>query len=452
MLFKTKDIDMINGPLLSSMLLFALPVMASSILQLFFNAADVIVVGHFGSTYSLAAIGSTTTLVSLLTNFSIGLSIGTNVLASRCLGARNFKTLRRVVHTSISLGTVIGILLCAVGLLFSERVLILMRTPESVLPLSVLYTRIYFIGMLPMAIYNFGAAILYANGETKKPLLFLVVSGITNVLLNLIFVIFFHMDVAGLAWASVIAQTLTMVLVLVSLARRRDSSRIYLGGLLLNREISWNMLKLGIPAGCQCFVFSLSNMVVQSAVNSFGPAYMAGTAASQNIDCFIWVSMNAFLPTTTTFVSRNVGAKNYSRIHRITGCALMCAGITGIVLGWSAVFFGKTLLGIYTADPAAITAGLIRLQVVGVPYALCGFMDAMVGALRGMGSSLLPAVVSLIGACGLRVVWITTIFQKPQYHTFDFLFLSYPISWFVTFVTLCTAYYFVYGRCLKNNS
>lgn len=451
MLVKTKNIDMTNGALLPSMLLFALPLMASSVLQLLFNASDIAVVGNFGSTHSLAAVGSTTTLISLLTNFLIGLSIGTNVLASRCLGARNFKGLRRVVHTSVALGIAAGLLAAAAGLLFSKRILILMQTPDSVLPLSVLYTRIYFFGMLPTAVYNFGSAVLYANGDTRKPLLFLIVSGVTNVILNLVFVICFKMDVAGVALATVIAQTLAMILVLSYLARRRDSSRIYFSRIRLNLEIVWNILKLGIPAGFQSFVFSLSNMVIQSAVNSFGPVYMAGTAASQNVDCFIWISMNAFQPTATTFISRNIGARNYSRINRITCCALMCACITGIVLGCLAVFFSSALLGIYTGDPAAIAAGLIRLRMVGVPYALCGLMDVMTGALRGLGSSLLPAVIALAGACGLRLVWIATVFQIPRYHTFEFLFLSYPLSWIVTFAALGAAYFFVRGKYPKKN-
>ena len=452
MLLKSKKINMTDGALLPSMLLFALPLMASSVLQLLFNASDIAVVGHFGSTHSLAAVGSTTTLISLLTNFSIGLSIGTNVLASRCLGAGNLKGLRHVVHTSIALGLCSGFLAACVGLLFAPDILRLMQTPEIVFPLSVLYTRVYFFGTIPTAVYNFGAAVLYANGDTRKPLLFLIISGVTNVILNLVFVIVFHMDVAGVALATVISQTLAMCLVLRCLMRRKDDSRVYLKYIHLKTDIVVNILKLGIPAGFQSFVFSLSNMVIQSAVNSFGPVYMAGTAASQNVDCFIWIAMNAFQPTATTFISRNIGAKNYARINKITRCALMCACVTGIVLGSLAVSFGAVLLGIYTSDPASISAGLIRLRMVGVPYALCGFMDVMTGALRGLGSSLLPAVIALTGACGLRLVWIATVFQIPQYHTFECLFLSYPVSWVVTFAALSVAYYFIRRKYPKETS
>lgn len=451
MLARSNDIDMTNGPLLPKMLLFALPLMASSVLQLLFNASDIAIVGHFGSPHSLAAVGSTTTLISLLTNFFIGLTIGTNVLASRSLGAQNFKMMRRVVHTSIALGIFAGMLSTVTGFFFSERILILMQTPETVLPLSLLYTRIYFFGMIPTALYNFGAAILYAGGNTRKPLLFLVISGVVNVILNLVFVIVFKMDVMGVALATVIAQTLSMILVLSYLARRRDSSRLYLAALRLNPEIVWNILKLGVPAGFQSVVFSLSNMVIQSAVNSFGPVYMAGTAASQNVDSFIWISMNAFQPTATTFISCNIGAKKYSRINRITLCALSCACVTGIVLGSLAVLAGPVLLGVYTGNPGAIEAGLIRLRIVGMTYALCGLMDVMTGALRGLGSSLLPAVIALIGACGLRLVWIATIFQIPEWHTFRHLFFSYPVSWAATFSFLAGAYYFVRKRYPKEN-
>lgn len=443
MILKSKKIDMLDGALLPSMLRFALPLMASSVLQLLFNASDIAVVGHFGSTHSLAAVGSTTTLVSLLTNFFIGLSIGTNVLASRCLGANNFKLLRHVVHTSLALGLIAGVFSATVGLTQSERILTWMQTPDSVLPLSLTYTRIFFFGMVPTAIYNFGAAILYANGETKKPLIFLIVSGITNVVLNLVFVICFRMDVAGVATATVVAQTLAMTLVLISLGKRRDSSRIFINQIRLNWNIVWNILKLGVPAGFQSIVFSLSNMVIQSAINSFGPVYMAGAAASQNVDCFIWISMNAFQPTATTFISRNIGAKRYARINKITRCALACAFVTGIIVGSIAVFFGTLLLGVYTGDPAAIAAGLLRLRTVGIPYALCGLMDVMTGALRGLGSSFIPAVIALLGACGLRLVWIATLFQIPKYHTFTLLFLSYPVSWTVTAVVLAIAYLIV---------
>ena len=440
---KKSDIDMLDGALLPSMLRFALPLMASSVLQLLFNASDIAVVGHFGSTHSLAAVGSTTTLISLLTNFFIGLSIGTNVLASRCLGAMNFKRLRRVAHTSIALGIVAGLFSATVGLCFSKRILTLMQTPETVLPLSLLYTNIYFFGMVPTAIYNFGAAILYANGDTRKPLLFLIVSGCANVVLNLVFVIGFKMDVAGVATATVIAQTLAMVLVLTSLARRRDSSKIYFNQIRFHADIVWNILKLGVPAGFQSIVFSLSNMVIQSAVNSFGPVYMAGTAASQNVDCFIWISMNAFQPTATTFISRNIGARRYARINKIAYCALACAVVTGVVIGGFAVYFGTFLLGLYTGDASAVSAGLIRLRTVGIPYALCGLMDVMTGALRGLGSSFVPAVISLLGACGLRLAWIATLFQMPEHHTFTFLFLSYPVSWAVTAAILAVAYFVV---------
>lgn len=429
-------IDMTNGAILPKMLAFALPLMASSIMQLLFNASDIAVVGHFGSEHSLAAVGSTTTLISLLTNFFIGLTIGTNVLASLCLGANDFKRLARVVHTSVALGLASGLFSASFGFVFAERILIMMQTPESVLPLSLQYTRIYFFGMIPTAIYNFGAALLYAKGDTRRPLLFLMISGAINVALNLIFVIVFKMDVAGVALATVIAQSVAASLVILCLMRQRSPIRLYLWAVKLNSEIAVRILKLGIPAGFQGIVFSLSNLVIQASVNGFGPVYMAGSAASQNIEQFVWVCMNAFQPTATTFISRNIGAKKFERVNKIKNRALGCAFTSGIILGTLTVMFGPTLLSVYTSRPETIAAGLLRLHIVCGTYAICGMMDTMTGVLRGLGASLGPALISLAGACGLRLLFIATVFQISEFHTFQWLFASYPLSWIVTLAAL----------------
>ncbi len=437
------DSDMTNGALLPKMLKFALPLMLSSVMQLLFNAADIAVVGHFGSQHSLAAVGSTTTLINLLTNFFIGLTVGTNVMASMSLGARDIKKLVRVVHTSVALSVFSGLFSASFGFVFAEKILIWMQTPESVLPLSLEYTRIYFFGMIPTAIYNFGAALLYAKGDTKRPLIFLIVSGCVNVVLNLIFVIRFQMDVAGVATATVIAQSVAASLVILCLTRQRNAMRLYLGAVRLNPRIALNILRLGVPAGFQGIVFSLSNLVIQASINLFGPVFMAGSAASQNIEVFVWVSMNSFQPTSTTFIGRNIGAKKYSRINKIKNLALMCAFVTGIILGSFSVFFGSTLLTAYTNHPDTIAAGLLRLEIVCGTYAICGLMDTMTGVLRGLGSSLAPALISLAGACGLRLLFIATVFQMPEYHTFRWLFASYPLSWIVTLVALAVCYVFV---------
>lgn len=439
-------IDMTNGALLPKMLVFALPLMASSIMQLLFNASDIAVVGHFGSEHSLAAVGSTTTLINLLTNFFIGLTIGTNVCASLCLGANDYKRLARVVHTSVALGVCSGLFSATFGFIFAERILVLMQTPEAVLPLSLQYTRIYFFGMIPTAVYNFGAALLYAKGDTRRPLLFLIISGVINVVLNLVFVIVFHMDVAGVALATVIAQSVAATLVLLCLIRQRSPIRLYLGAVRLNSEIALKILKLGIPAGFQGIVFSLSNLVIQASVNGFGPVYMAGSAASQNIEQFVWVSMNSFQPTATTFISRNIGAGKYERINKIKNRALGCAFTMGIILGFLAVSFGTALLSVYTDNPETIVAGMLRLHIVCGTYAICGMMDTMTGVLRGLGASLGPALISLAGACGLRLLFIATVFQISEFHTFQWLFASYPLSWIVTLAALFTYFIFVRRR------
>ena len=451
MFHKSKSIDMTQGALLPAMLRFALPLMATSVLQLLFNVTDVAVVGHFGSEHSLAAVGSTGAMINLFVGFIVGMSIGTSVLVSRALGARNFKEVRRVVHTSVSLGILFGMVCLTAGSLFSRQILILMQTPAEVLPLSVLYTRIYFLGTLPIVMYNFGSAILYANGDTKRPLFFLMISGVFNVVANLVFVICFKMDVAGVAAATALAQVLALTMLLFHLTHRRDASRVYFSRLMIDGKICADILKLGVPAGFQSVVFNLSNMVVQSAVNSLGSVYMAAKAAVGNVDCFIWIAMNSFLPTATNFISRNVGAKKYGRINKITLIALLCASTTGLILGGLALCFDRESLSVFTNNPAAIETGLIQLRLLALWYISCGMMDTMTGALRGLGSSLAPAVISMTGACGLRLIWVATVFRIPEYHTFWHLSLAYPVSWTTTFVVLVIAYVFVRRKFPKED-
>ena len=448
---KSTDIDMCHGTILPKMLVFALPLMASSVMQLLFNAADIAVIGNFGSEHSLAAIGATPHLVNLLVNFFTGLTIGANVLASMALGARDVKKVRRVVHTAVALSFVAGGITAFLGLTFAETVLIWMQTPEVVLPLTLQYTRIYFMCMVPTAVYNFGAALLYAKGDTKRPLMFLAVAGVINVILNLVFVLAFNMDVAGVAWATLISQIAAALLVLNCLARQRDAMRLYIGAIKINRAIAGQILRLGLPAGLQGVVFSLSNLVIQSAVNSFGPVVMAGSAASANLEGFVWVCMNAFQQTATTFLSRNIGARQYGRIDPIRRRAISCACLTGIILGGFVVVFGRSLLGLYTNNVPAIEAGYLRLSIICGTYFTCGVMDVLSGSLRGLGESLSPAVISLIGACGLRLLWIATYFQIPENHTVPMLFYSYPMSWVVTAAVLYVNYLFVRKRFPKES-
>ena len=429
---KSYEMDMCNGPILKKMLLSAIPLMCSSVLQLLFNAADIVVVGRFAGDNSLAAVGSNTALISLLTNLFIGLSIGANVLAARYYGAKQEKALSETVHTSMLLSVYSGIILTVIGLIGAKRILIWMQTPEEVLDLAALYLRIYFIGMTATMIYNFGSAVLRAIGDTKRPLYYLFVAGIINVILNLIFVIVMKLDVAGVALATVISQCISAFLVVRCLMREQGGMKLILKNLHIHKDKFASILKIGLPAGFQGIVFSLSNVVIQSSVNLFGATVMAGNSAAANIEGFVYFAMNAFYQATISFTSQNMGAKNYERINKIVLVGEMCVTVTGIVLGNLMVLGGESLLGFYSSSPEVIEAGMHRLRVISATYALCGMMDVMVGALRGIGYSVMPMIVSLIGACGLRLLWLATIFQVDRFHNVFIIYLSYPITWLIT--------------------
>lgn len=435
-------IDMTTGAVLPKILRFSIPLMLSSVLQLLFNAADIIVVGNFASENSLAAVGSTTALVNLMTNLFLGLSTGANVLASHYMGAEDNDRVSKTVHTSLLLSIVSGLIMTVVGVVFADKLLMLMDTPAEVIDLSALYLRIYFAGMVAMMIYNFGSSLLRSKGDTKRPLYYLTFSGIINVVLNLIFVIFLKMDVAGVALATVISQCVSAFLIIRCLAKESDGFKFSFKKLAIDKNISLKILRIGIPAGFQGVVFSLSNVVIQSSINGFGAVTMAGSAAAASIEGFVWVSMNAFSQAAISFVSQNIGAGKYSRINRISFTACACAAVAGLVLGNLAYIFGEPLLRIYDPRPEIIPSGMTRMSLVCVFYLFCGLMDCCVGAIRGMGYAVTPTIVSLIGACGLRLLWIATIFQIPEYHTEFMLFLSYPISWAITFLVhlICFAF------------
>ncbi len=439
---KTYNIDMTSGPILPKLLKLTLPLMLSSILQLLFNAADIIVVGNFASENSLAAVGSTSSLVNLMTNLFLGLSTGANVLTSRYMGSGNNEKVSKTIHTSIFLAMFSGLLLTVIGIIFADKLLLLMKNPPEVLELSTLYLRIYFVGMIAMMIYNFGSSILRSKGDTKRPLYFLAFAGVINVVLNLIFVIFLKMDVAGVALATVISQCISAFLILRCLINETDAFQFQFKQLRLDRNIASKLLKIGIPAGFQGVVFSLSNVVIQSSINSFGPITMAGSAAAASIEGFVWVSMNAFSQGALTFTSQNVGAKKYSRINKIALIACTCGAVAGLVLGNLAYIFGEPLIGIYDSRPEVIASGMTRMSLVCCFYFTCGLMDCIVGSIRGMGYAVTPTIVSMLGACGLRLLWIFTGFQLPQFHTEFMLFMSYPVSWVITFLAhlICFAF------------
>ncbi len=441
---RSYEIDMCNGPLLSKIILFAIPLMLSGILQLLFNAADIIVVGRYAGSDSLAAVGATSALINLLINVFIGLSIGTNVLVARYFASHNDYDLEETVQTSIVVSVVGGIILIGVGFLFSGPLLTLMGTPDNVLPLSTLYMQIYFAGMPATLLYNFGSAILRAVGDTRRPLYYLLTAGIINVFLNLFFVIQFSMGVAGVALATVISQCVSAGLILLCLVRTDAPYRVQIKRLRIVREKFSSIVKIGFPAGLQGAIFSVSNVLIQSSVNSFGSIAMAGNTASSNIEGFVYTSMNAIYQTALSFTSQNYGAKNYKRMTRVL---VYCEGLVilvGMVLDYAALAMGDRLLHIYSSDTEVIRYGLLRMKYFVSAYFTCGMMDVMVGALRGMGCSILPMIVSLTGACAFRVVWIYTVFAANR--TLPTLYLSYPVSWVLTFTAHLVCYVLIRRR------
>ncbi|MBQ3165164.1 MAG: MATE family efflux transporter [Lachnospiraceae bacterium] len=443
--------DMCNGSILKKMLLFAFPLMCSSMLQLLFNAADIVVVGRFAGDNSLAAVGSTSSLINLLTNLFVGLSIGANVLVAQYYGAKKEKDLNETVHTSMLISVFSGIILTVIGIVATRQILTWMSAPPEVLGLAVLYLRVYFLGMTSMMIYNFGSAILRAVGDTKRPLYYLFFSGIVNVILNLIFVVCFHWGVAGVAAATAISQTISAFLVVRCLIAEQGGIHLELKELRIVKDKLFRIMQIGLPAGFQGTVFSLSNVVIQSAINSFGAVVVAGNSAASTIEGFIYMGMNAFYQATISFTSQNYGAKQYKRIHKILLVGELYAIMVGVIFGNLAVFFGDRLLGIYTKSQEAIEAGMLRLCIVCAPYALCGMMDVLVGALRGIGYSIMPMVVSLVGACGLRLLWIATVFQMPEYHTQQTIYMSYPITWTITMLVHAICFGLAYKKIMKKS-
>lgn len=422
--------DLTSGPMLQKIILFSLPLAASSILQLLFNAADVVVVGRFAGSTALAAVGSNGALINLLVNLFVGMSLGANVVAARCFGAKDDVGVRNTVQTSVTLGLVSGVLLAFVGFFAARGLLELMSCPEDVIDLSTLYLRIYFIGMPMNMLYNFSSALLRSVGDTKRPLYCLAAAGIINVVLNLVFVIGFQLSVAGVALATIISQTVSACLVTWILTREKGALHLDLRHLGFHKGALLQILRIGLPAGLQSTVFSLSNVVIQSAINSFGSTIVAGNSAASNIEGFVYTAMNSFAQAAVTFTSQNVGARRYDNLDRVMRNCLLCAIVTGLVLGGGAALAGAPLLHFYSTDEAVVAAGLARLHVISATYLLCGTMDVLASCLRGRGYSVLPMVVSLVGSCLLRLVWIATIFQ--MFRSTTTLYISYPLSWILT--------------------
>ncbi len=427
---KTYEIDMCNGPLFRKILLFALPLMCSGILQLLFNAADIIVVGRCTGSDALAAVGSTTSLINLLVNLFIGISVGANVMIARSYGAGDADGVHKGVHTAILSAAVSGVAMIFIGILLSRPMLEWMGTPANIIDQATLYIRIFFLGMPALLLYNFGAAILRAVGDTRRPLYFLIIAGVVNVAFNLFFVIVFHMGVAGVAIATVISQYISSTLILICLMKNEGVCRLIPKELRIHKEQLGEILRIGLPAGLQGVIFNISNVLIQSSANSFGSVVVAGNTAASNIEGFVYTSMNAVYQTSLSFTSQNMGARNFKRIDRVLVECLALVSVIGLIMGIGAYLLGHQLLAIYTTEAEVVSFGLQRMLLVCVPYFLCGIMDVLAGSIRGLGYSILPMVVSLTGACLFRIVWIYTIFQWE--HTQFSLYISYPISWFLT--------------------
>ena len=441
---KNYEMDMCHGPLLGKIFLFALPVVLSGVLQLLFNAADVVVVGRFAGSQALAAVGSNTSLVNLIVNVFIGISIGTNVLVARHYGAGEYDEVKKTVHTSILTSLIFGVILIFIGFFLARPLLEMMGTPEDVIDLAQVYLRIYFIGMPVNMLYNFGAAILRAVGDTRRPLYYLIIAGVLNVGLNLIFVIAFHMSVAGVALATIISQAVSAILVVRCLMKSEGCVHLALKELRIYKKKLIQMFQIGLPAGLQGAIFSVSNVMIQSTINSFGSLAMAGNAAAANIEGFIYLAMNALSQTSLSFTSQNAGAGDFKRVRKIF---YLCNGIVvviGLVLGIGTVLLGKPLVGIFSSDPEVIAFGQLRLTYICFAYFLCGIMDVVVGSLRGLGSSVMPMIISLTGACILRIVWLYTIFQINP--TLENLYISYPVSWLVTSVAQIICFIVVFKK------
>jgi putative MATE family efflux protein len=446
----SKKIDMTHGPLLGKLIIFTIPIILSGVLQLLFNAADVIVVGRFAGEASLAAVGSTNSLINLMTNLFIGMSVGANVCAAQFYGAGQEKDVKKTVHTSVAFSIICGFILIFIGLFLAKPILEIMGSPEDVIGLATLYVRLYFLAMPAIMLYNFLAAILRAAGDTTHPLIFLTVAGVVNVILNLILVIVFNLGVAGVAIATVTSNYISCGMLIVFFTRQEDALKLNFSKVKIDRKILNRIIRIGLPAGIQGTVFSLSNVVIQSAINSFGTAVIAGSSAASSIEGFVYVSMNSVSQTCVTFVGQNYGAGDEKRVRRVIFECLGIVTVVGLVLGNLAYTFSAPLLGIYTDSADAIAAGTLRLFWVCCPYFLCGIMDSLTGGLRGLGKSTVPMIVSLIGACATRLIWIATYFQINR--TQNVLFFSYPGSWLLTLTVHTICLTIVYRSWVRRKS
>lgn len=444
---KPKDIDMLHGPLGRNIMMYVIPVILTSYLQLLFNAADLMVVGQYCGSMSVAAVGSSTPLIHLFLNLFTGLSVGAGVSVAHAIGAGDPESIFRSIHTSMLTSIISGIFITILGVIGSPALLKMMSTPENILKLGTVYLRIYFSGILFNLVYNFCTSILRAAGDTQSPLIILLAAGVINVILNVIFVTRFDLNVAGVALATTISQALSAVAVVIVLMKRRDVCRfeprkmkIYLPQLI-------QLVRIGLPAGVQSSMFSISNVMIQASINSFGDVMMSGNAAVSNVESFTYATVNGFHMTALNFVGQNVGAQQYDRVKKVFRLCMVYVTIAGMLVGGLGFFFRRQVLSLYITDsPAAIEAGCLRMIFTTLPYFIYGWLDTITGAIRGLGASFLSMLLSILGICGIRLVWILCIFSMPAFHTPFHLYLSYPISWIITIAAQLTAFLIVYRK------
>ena len=447
----SKSSDLCEGPIVKRVIFYTLPIILTGVLQLLFNSADLVVVGRYCGSISVGAVGNTAPVINLLVNFFIGFSVGAGVTVAHAIGSGRSDDVHKTVHTAIPTAIASGLVLTVIGIVFSRDILLLMGTPKDVINHSDSYMKIYFCGVTSNMLYNFGASIMRASGDTRTPLVYLTVAGVINVIFNLIFVILFDMNVSGVALATVISQTVSAVLILRSLMKRNDDCKLVLKEMRFHKRQLIRIIKIGFPAGLQSSLFSISNIIIQSSVNSFGAVVMSGNASAQNIEGFIYTSMNSYQQTAMNFIGQNFGARKFDRIKKISIVCLVSVFVTGIVFSGLVYSFGRQLLSIYITDSQqAINYGLIRMTYIVVPYFMCGLMDVSTGLIRGIGYSLLPMIITVVGVCGFRILWIYKIFIKiPKFHTLESLYVSYIISWTVVFIIEIGVFIFLFRKLQK---
>lgn len=450
--YKSRELDMCNGPLCIPIIKFALPLVATGVIKLLFSAFDLIIISKYAGEDALAAVGANVSLINLMINLFLGLSVGANILAARYLGEKDYQKVKKVVHTSILVAALSGIFVCILGIVFSRTLLTMIKTPENILDMTVVYLNIYFLSMPAMIIYDFGAAIMRAKGETKKPFYYLSISGVVKLILNLLFVAKLNLSVQGVATATVIAQLIAAALIIINLRSDEGYTKLILKELRIDKEILVKLFRVGLPVGVQSCMFALSNVIIQSSINGFGETVIAANTAVFNIESFIYMASAGFAQANIAFSSQNFGAKNYQRIKPIFFICTAMGVAVATILGGLAVIFGQQLLGIYVETPEAIAEGMKRLIIVCVPYGLCALMDGVVGSIRGLGYSIAPMIASFVGICGVRIFWCSVLLPMPKFYYTEFIYYSYIVTWTITIILDIVILLYAYKKVSKTEN